>query len=47
GKTYLNLAFAAGIKGVPNSGSVINESYYKINLNFTLFDFWFNRAKFD
>lgn len=47
GKTFINLAFAAGKKGAPGSGAIINENYYKINLNFTLVDFWFNRLKFD
>jgi hypothetical protein len=47
GKTFVNLALSAGFKGDPNSGTVINEIYYKVHLNFTLFDFWFNRSKFD
>lgn len=47
GKTYINVAFSVGMKGVPGSKSIINENYYKLNLNFSLFDFWFNRIKYD
>jgi hypothetical protein len=47
GKTIINLAFSAGITGVPTDNSIINEFYYKVHLNVTLFDFWFNKAKYD
>lgn len=47
GKTFINLAVSAGRKGYPGSGSIINEDYVKVNLNFTLIDFWFNRIKFN
>jgi long-subunit fatty acid transport protein len=46
-KAFINVAFAAGLKGNTNSSSIINETYYKVNLNFTLLDYWFNRMKYD
>lgn len=47
GKTYINIALTAGFKGVFNSNRVINERYYKLHINFTIFDYWFNRRKFN
>lgn len=46
-KAFLNIAFSAGFKGNVNSTSVINETYYKVHLNFTLLDYWFGRAKYE
>jgi hypothetical protein len=47
GKMYLNFAAAIGRKGGSQNSGIISENYYRFNLNFSLIDFWFNRAKFD
>jgi long-subunit fatty acid transport protein len=47
GKTFVNVSLSGGFKGVPGSSGNIKENYYKLNLNFTLFDLWFNRYKYD
>lgn len=46
-KAFINLAFSAGLKGNSTSSSIINETYYKVHLNFTLLDLWFNRMKYE
>lgn len=47
GKTIINLAFSAGMTGVPGSSTVINENFYRVHLNVSLFDFWFNKIKYE
>ena len=46
-KAFFNIAFSAGLKGNTSSNSIINETYYKVHLNFTLLDYWFNRTKYE
>ena len=46
-KININFACQIGQKGVSTGQGIITENYTTFNINFTLFDFWFFKPKFD
>ena len=46
-KMFINIAYQIGQKGAGSNQNIITENYQNLNINITLFDFWFAKPKFD